>query len=172
MDKTGWPAWMRDGYALLWACEGGREWDEAVVKWTELERAYGMVNSTTPLPKRGRPEAIDKWVKGGRSAKAPEIVLDKHSKTWWSWWTGMAPSWRELDDNGRPVIGKSGPWEDLVKPGGNGLLTAMLCLVWWLGAAGEVTQEWEAAVTDVKWVLEGLAAEAKTAKYVYFIPRC
>jgi hypothetical protein len=45
-------------------------------------------------------------------------------------------------------------------------------LVWWLGAAGEVTQEWEAAVTDVKWVLEGLAAEAKTAKYVYFIPRC
>ncbi|KAJ7743540.1 hypothetical protein B0H14DRAFT_2637453 [Mycena olivaceomarginata] len=74
-DKTGWPAWMRDGYALLWACEGGREWDEAVVKWTELERAYGMVNSTTPLPKRGRPEAIDKWVKGGRSAKAPEIVL-------------------------------------------------------------------------------------------------
>jgi hypothetical protein len=47
VNNTGWPKWMSDGFHLLWDCEGGQEWDEAVVKWTELERAYGFVNSVS-----------------------------------------------------------------------------------------------------------------------------
>jgi hypothetical protein len=45
VNEAGWPTWMKEGFALLWAFKGGREWEEAVVKWTELERAYGLVNS-------------------------------------------------------------------------------------------------------------------------------
>ncbi|KAJ7736396.1 hypothetical protein B0H14DRAFT_2408355, partial [Mycena olivaceomarginata] len=155
------PIWMKNGFALLWGFKGGREWDEVVIKWTELESAYSLINSTTPLPKAGRPDAIDKWVKGGRSTKPPEIVLNKHIETWWSWWGRLAPSWRDRDERGRPVIGKQGPWESLVWPGGNGMLTAILCLGWWLEAEGDTTEDWHAAVKDVKWVLEGLLSNAK-----------
>ncbi|KAJ7803728.1 hypothetical protein B0H14DRAFT_2192681, partial [Mycena olivaceomarginata] len=155
-----WPTWMKEGFALLWVFKGGREWEEAVVKWTELERAYGLVNSV----RRTDNAAAKGWaarghrqvVKGGRSTKPLEIVLDKHIKAWWSWWAGLAPSWREQDEHGRPVIGKQGPWEVLVRPGGNGMLTAMLCLGWWLAAEGKATEDWHTAVKDVKWVLEGL----------------
>jgi hypothetical protein len=73
----------------------------------------------------------------------------------------MAPSWRERDDHGRPVIGKQGPWGALVRPGGNGMLTALLCLGWWLQKEGKPSEDWLATVKDIKWVLEGLHAEAK-----------
>ncbi|KAJ7912794.1 hypothetical protein B0H13DRAFT_1613087, partial [Mycena leptocephala] len=156
------PTWMREGFGLLWECEGGREWNEAVVKWVDLERAYGLVNSTTPLPKPGRPDAIGAWVKGGRStSKMPPIKLPKHAKDWWKWWASLAPSWRQRDDAGRPIIGGHGPWGGLVKPGGNGMLTALLCLGWWRRTEGKATEDWLAAVEDVKWVLAGLVSEAK-----------
>jgi hypothetical protein len=45
VNEAGWPTWRKEGFALLWAFKGGREWEEAVVKWTELERAYGLINS-------------------------------------------------------------------------------------------------------------------------------
>ncbi|KAJ7018020.1 hypothetical protein C8F04DRAFT_923389, partial [Mycena alexandri] len=150
------PKWMEEGFEILSACEGGPDWKAAVRKWAELERAYGFQNSTTPLPTAGRPKAIHEWVKGGRSTtrKPTKFELSEHIATWKSWWDGMAPSWRVRDASGRLLAEKEGAWGVLVKPGGNGMLTALLCLVWWLDREGKMTEEWATALKDVKWVLE------------------
>jgi hypothetical protein len=41
------------------------------------------------------------------------------------------------------------------------MLTALLCLGWWRRTEGKATEDWLAAVEDVKWVLAGLVSEAK-----------
>ncbi|KAJ7880239.1 hypothetical protein B0H14DRAFT_3434497 [Mycena olivaceomarginata] len=51
-------------------------------------------------------------------------------------------------------------------PGGNGMLTVLLPLVWWRrGEVKEVaSEEWVAAVRDVAWVLKGLLSAANNKK--------
>jgi hypothetical protein len=113
------------------------------------------------LPKPGRPEAIGTWVKGGRSTTRKPELKPEHSKDWWKWWDSMAPSWRERNESGRLIREKTGEWGVLVKPGGNGMLTALLCLGWWLQKDGKASTDWMAAILNVKWVLNGLLSAAK-----------
>ncbi|KAJ7481079.1 hypothetical protein B0H11DRAFT_1724725, partial [Mycena galericulata] len=156
------PKWAVEGLAMLSECTGGDEWDIAVRKWTELERAYGLKSSSTPLPTTGRPGAIGAWIKNGRRLnKIPLINLETHVPGWWEWWGGIAPAWRKKDAAGRPIIGGHGSWGDLVRPGGNGMLTVLLGLAWWYKTEGKTTAEWVAAVKDVAWVLGGLLSEAR-----------
>ncbi|KAJ7817568.1 hypothetical protein B0H13DRAFT_1502238, partial [Mycena leptocephala] len=148
------PKWMIEGYALLCDCDGGREWEEAVVKWTELERAYGLVHSVNDAAAKARKTGRGRDLgEGGRStSRMPPISLPQFSMDWWKWWANMAPSWRQRDEAGRPILGGHSPWGVLVKPGGNGMLTPLLCLGWWQQTEGKATDDWLAAVQDVKWV--------------------
>lgn len=80
---------------------------------------------------------------------------------WWEWWAGLQPAWRECDDRGIPVIGGSGDWNALRAPGKNGLLIVLLSLAWWREAATNATmQRWTAALADVAWVIQSMAAQA------------
>ncbi|KAJ7036477.1 hypothetical protein C8F04DRAFT_953941 [Mycena alexandri] len=163
---------MSSGFEILWGCKGGKEWDQLVVNWCKLERAYGLKNSTTPLPAAGRPQAIGDWVKGGRSTtRKPKIVLEDHIASWIAWWDGMAPDWRIRDAEGNLLREREGAWGRLVRPGGNGMLTALICLVWWLEGEGKTTERWLAAVRDANWVVEGLVREVNERYVVRHVRR-
>ncbi|KAJ7156376.1 hypothetical protein C8R46DRAFT_846704, partial [Mycena filopes] len=148
------PKWMVDGFGMLSSRDRGPEWSATILEWTRLERAYGFQHSTKPLPTAGRPKVIHEWTKGGRSTtKTPsKFVLTEHISSWRGWWDGIAPSWRVRDGNGCLLTEKEGPWGDLVRPGGNGMLTVLLCLAWWYDGEGKTTEEWVAALKEVKWV--------------------
>ncbi|KAJ7475636.1 hypothetical protein B0H11DRAFT_1640478, partial [Mycena galericulata] len=147
------PKWAAEGLAMLVECTGGKEWDGAVRKWTELERAYGLKNSITPLPTTGRPKAIAVWIKNGRRpTKIPPIDLNILVPAWWEWWGAISPPWRKKNAAGRPIIGGHGGWGDLVRPGGNGMLTVLLGLAWWYKTEGKSTADWLAGVNNVEWV--------------------
>ncbi|KAJ7840491.1 hypothetical protein B0H14DRAFT_2314042, partial [Mycena olivaceomarginata] len=130
-----------------------------VKTWTLLEEAYGFQTSTAALPSKSglRPAEVAQWIKYGQSTTR-EIQVENHEKLvkkWWEWWTSLAPEWRKKDENGRPAIGdEGGDWGALGHPGGNGMLTVLLPLVWWRrGEVKEVaSEEWVAAVRDVAWV--------------------
>ncbi|KAJ7631950.1 hypothetical protein DFH06DRAFT_1004635 [Mycena polygramma] len=148
--------------------EGVPDWDLAVRTWTLLEAAYGFQSSAATLPATPglRPSEVAQWIKHGRSITRPTEVEDHDMlvEKWWEWWSDVNPDWREKDGQGRPVIGEqSGDWGTLVHPGANGILTALLLLVWWReGETGAPTELWLAAVRDVGWVLTGLLSAART----------
>ncbi|KAJ7801520.1 hypothetical protein B0H14DRAFT_2156754, partial [Mycena olivaceomarginata] len=155
------PKWMRDGGALLEACPAGgtEDWATAVTTWALLEEAYGFQTSTAALPSKPglRPIEVAQWIKYGRSTTR-ETQVESHEKLvekWWEWWASLAPEWRKKDEEGRPAIGEeTGDWGALAHPGGNGMLTVLLPLLWWRqGETSEVASEdWATTVRDVAWV--------------------
>ncbi|KAJ7703344.1 hypothetical protein B0H14DRAFT_2305161, partial [Mycena olivaceomarginata] len=163
-DKSEWPKWMRDGSALLDACPaaGSEEWADAVRTWAQLEEAYGYQTTVSESHCAClRPAEVAQWIKYGRSTTR-ETQVENHDKLvekWWGWWTSLAPEWRKKDETGRPAISEVvGDWGVLAHPGGNGIMTVLLPLVWWRrGEKSEgPSEDWAAAVRDVLWVLKGL----------------
>ena len=69
----------------------------------------------------------------------------------------MNPSWRNRDESGRLVVGAggSGPWDTLICPGQNGLISVLACLSWWFEEEHS-SDRWREAVSDVLWVLHGI----------------
>jgi len=106
-----------------------------------------------------RPPQIEWWI--SRARKRDPVISDisKFSVSWWSWWIGLQPSWRNIEpsvgtlgDSHRVV---TGDWSCLDKPGLNGFLSVVTSLHWWgkavSGTDGVV--EWLRAVKDVHWVM-------------------
>ncbi|KAJ7693190.1 hypothetical protein B0H17DRAFT_1330545 [Mycena rosella] len=167
VDKTGWPTWMQNGHTLVSACRGDK-WDSVVETWIALEKAYGFQTSAAAMPTTDRPAEVGQWIKYGRSTTRKTIVkISMLWSNWWSWWSTLALSWREKDEEGKPVVHEDqevGDWGALVHPSGNGMLVVLLPLVWWrTEEGGDVpTDTWVAAVRNVTRVLKGLLSTAKS----------
>ncbi|KAJ7606916.1 hypothetical protein FB45DRAFT_720030, partial [Roridomyces roridus] len=99
-----------------------------------------------------RPKEITKWIGVGRS-KDPDVNMATFPADVWQWWTHINPAWRK--EGGTLVQKGSGPWDELNKPGVNGLLNVLACLRWWDAGikTAEQREEWERVVMDVHWAL-------------------
>ncbi|KAJ7142539.1 hypothetical protein C8R44DRAFT_602789 [Mycena epipterygia] len=107
---------------MLSACVGGPGWAATVLRWTELECAYSFKTGIKPIATTGRPNAVHVWMKSSRPPnKPPTLELNAFMKDWWTWWCALSPAWRVKGTEGRPVVGKHGPWGVLVHPGANGI---------------------------------------------------
>lgn len=90
----------------------------------------------------------------------------EYAASWWMWWTGIQPDWRiPGEDGARPSTDvEPGPWDDLERPGTNGMLVILLSLMWWREIATEATiHDWTEAVRDVVWVLALMVKAMKPA---------
>ena len=77
------------------------------------------------------------------------------------WWDAMNPPWRTRSD-GRLIIGGTGDWSPLFRPGKNGFVNIIASLA----PLREVTEdenEWISLLADVQWVVAQVLA-AKRAQ--------
>ncbi|KAJ7457076.1 hypothetical protein FB451DRAFT_1047773, partial [Mycena latifolia] len=137
-----------------------------------LEQAAGFEvdeGERQRLSTKKRPKQIAEWIRGGRGTKSkqtPKIKsVSKFAEEWDAWWDSIQPSWRKRDANGKRIVGGEygKDWGQMDCSGPNGCLSAAAGLYFWgLAVSGSgdesARSEWECAVQDVVWVLEGMRA--------------
>lgn len=182
LDDDGWPGWLREAFDFMEGKRLGSQFMCAIEWWTVLERAHKFetsvrlhdslssvlptdqhVSQAKGLGTDHRPPEVHHWLRvQRRNLHKPPNINDEHryGASWWQWWASLQPDWRPRDEDGRPILGGSGDWEVLTRPGRNGLLIVLLSLVWWHDAAESTRSEWEAAVKDVSWVVACMAQQA------------
>ncbi|KAH9846594.1 hypothetical protein C2E23DRAFT_872276 [Lenzites betulinus] len=155
LDDNGWPKWVREAFDHMESKGYGHAFMRVVEWWVVLEHSYKWATSTKGLGTEHRPPEVAHWLRvlRRRLDRSPTIEDDAaYAAQWWNWWTQLQPEWRQLDADGRPVIGEDGDWDSLKSPGKNGVLIVLLSLVWWREVATEQTVRlWAAALADVGW---------------------
>ncbi|KAJ7105443.1 hypothetical protein C8R43DRAFT_906590 [Mycena crocata] len=162
-------AWFSDAHTQMTAVDLGYHFNALVAAWTRVEAASKFKAGPTNLPKPGRPTQVSAWIGGGRSARSGKTKVTKvetFEKEWAVWWDSLQPSWRKRDTDGTwSVVGGYGSdgkeWGDLTQWGVNGTLSLVAGLYFWGCAVQDqptLHNRWEAAVLDVGWMLEGMAA--------------
>ncbi|KAE9388100.1 hypothetical protein BT96DRAFT_836762, partial [Gymnopus androsaceus JB14] len=148
-------------------------WKAAITNWVRLEEHYGYENPNGAkawLPSAGRPSIVGWWAQNAKTtSRMPQDKIFGNllafEGNWWKWWSAMNPGWRERDAEGRIVVGGEGEGDFAIlqKPGACGMLSVLMCLLWWHEhlEAGEDISSWEAAVEDAGWVIEQLEEEKR-----------
>lgn len=155
------PGWFSSASEMLRSESLGQTWDEAVSLWEAFETSTGFPDSRR-LPKllaRQRPSCVGDWIRRARNSSYRPTIPDPHDadKNFRSWWTNLQPTWRVSTDGS--LIRGRGSWEELRRPGINGLLSVLAALFFWGVACGGKDVQWEAALADVIWVFGEIVAE-------------
>ncbi|KAJ7846660.1 hypothetical protein B0H13DRAFT_1646553 [Mycena leptocephala] len=176
------PDWLANAIDFLTTIPLGPHFEALLEAWVRAEVAHGFDdNPTQGIPKTGRPEVLDEWIRAGRWVKSGKATakklskkkqlsfdvrdLEGYGKIWSTWWDSLQPAWRTKEADGRYSIGTEygEDWGVLAIPGQNGSLTVVAGLYFWGSARRTpasvpdgMQEEWEAAVLDVAWMLEGL----------------
>ncbi|KAJ3765050.1 hypothetical protein EV361DRAFT_803047 [Lentinula raphanica] len=175
MDKSGWPKWISDAYdALMADLASDSLWVKTIKAWTDLERNHEFSNPTGSSAtfrnaNAGRPDAVSWWFRNRKPVTRvpPDNIFGQvsdFSAQWWKWWSVINPTWRERDNTtGRLVINENddGDWSMLIRPGQCGILTVLLCLFWWRQHLTAPSEDWNAALQDVSWVIDELIQTTK-----------
>ncbi|KAL1657803.1 hypothetical protein GGF50DRAFT_132012 [Schizophyllum commune] len=165
------PEWVAANLALLNRPEFGEKYIAALSAWLNLESKHGYSanKGTTAKGSGARPDLLDKFIRGGRAPRVKKlpIVDDPRAfeKEVWQWWSGLQPSWRKMNADGRPSedreVDESGDWGILGIHGQNGLLNAVAVLCWWgIALDGRTSRSWERCLEEVTWVCEEQADAA------------
>jgi hypothetical protein len=115
----------------------------------------------TGIGTKKRPFEVSIWVKSGRRSIKPNIAnIVKYKASWQTWWQGLQPEWRLLEDGTflQEVPDTGEEWETLRRGGPNGFFVIVLALGWWAAA-----MDWKDdigllnALDDVTWVVRCMA---------------
>ncbi|KAK0474034.1 hypothetical protein EDD18DRAFT_1091409, partial [Armillaria luteobubalina] len=122
-----WPPWFTEARTYLGRFNLGPEWDRLVDLLTDVERKSGFIKSSKPLKRTFRPSQVSLWIQNARSRDpTPLDDRDAFVAAWWLWWRDVQPkSWGLAGGEGPvPASTRSddGDWEDMRRPGQNGLL--------------------------------------------------
>ncbi|KAJ7161805.1 hypothetical protein C8R43DRAFT_1123523 [Mycena crocata] len=150
------PKWVSKGRETLEAgtddWNGG--WNKLVVLWWSLETSTKFASSPrVGLPTAERPAEIPWWTSRARSGNPTISNVENFVAVFKNWWFLINPSWRQNED-GSLKLEEDGSWEELRKPGANGLLNVLICLKWWRERMDGLG--WDDVVADVTWVIECL----------------
>ncbi|KAJ7473863.1 hypothetical protein B0H11DRAFT_2429784 [Mycena galericulata] len=162
------PAWLSESIAWLTTEDLGCHYSSLLAALVKLETKYGFAEDNRgKLPAALRPAQVHSWIKGGRGKKmkgSPCINdVAAYAKVWNEWWDSLQPPWRTRDSSGHWSIGGSpgDNWDPLEAPGPNGCLSVAAALCFWgrsKSQSDELREQWDRAVQDVAWMLEGLEA--------------
>jgi hypothetical protein len=169
--------WLRETVRVLSQMELGCHYWSLLETVIRVEHRFGFAeNPHTGVGGEGRPTEIHAWIKSGRGIRqkgwydAGVTNLADYVRRWWSWWDSLQPSWRKRRaDNKWEISGEymeNCDWDSLWFPGQNGCIGIVAGLYFWgcsrnaLGGDDEWTganrEDWEMAVKDVVWMIEGL----------------
>ena len=116
------------------------------------------------LGAQSRPHIIGNWIQRARlSTYRPDIRSVKdYADNFATWWKSLQPEWRaNVDSTSAP---NNASWEDIRRPGVNGLLSVVTGLFFWgcaiqnmkVGAQPAAKKHWIKYVNDVSFVLSNL----------------
>jgi hypothetical protein len=164
------PDWFEAALLGLKDASLGDEWEVLLQSYVDLEARSGFDNprgTNRALGSRGRPSEVDWWI--GRARKRMPTIKDPTAlaRSFWAWWKGLQPSWREASDVSGPLTSAhrviNGDWAVLDRPGQNGFLSVLAVLSWWgravvvdEGSAVLLSHEWREACADVQWVMQSM----------------
>jgi len=130
----------------------GQRWMELVAVWVDFEVEEGY-KERKKLSPRGRPPIVEEWIRRARSPTWRPVIADlaKFERSFNLWWTSLQPEWR-VSSAGETAVGQDvGGWENLRKPGLNGLLSLLAALFFWglhVRDSNVDRIRWSAAVDD------------------------
>ena len=110
----------------------GQRWMELVAAWVDFEVKEGY-KEWKKLSPRGRPSVVQEWIQRARSPTWRPVIADlaKYEQAFDLWWKALQPAWR-ISSAEEPAVGQGvGGWEELRKPGLNGLLSLLAALFFW-----------------------------------------
>ena len=96
---------------------------------------------------------MEEWIRRTRSPTWRPVIanLAKFERDFGQWWTALQPEWRITAAKEIAVDQAVGGWEDLRKPGLNGLLSLVAALLFWGLHVRDSNVDhirWSAAVDD------------------------
>ncbi|KAJ7617531.1 hypothetical protein DFH06DRAFT_1012564, partial [Mycena polygramma] len=171
------PMWLRETVRVLSRVDLGCHYRSLVEALIRIEHRFGFDrNPQTGVGGTDRPAEIQLWIKAHRGIRrkasydAGVVDLAAYAKRWWRWWDSLQPAWRKRRANGQWEMSaeyrKEWEWNELAFPGQNGCISVVASLYFWgtsrsaLGGGGQWTGhargEWDRAVQDAVWTLEGL----------------
>ncbi|OJT05534.1 hypothetical protein TRAPUB_3650 [Trametes pubescens] len=159
-DMTGAPTWVQEAKTYLTSVSSEDRWLSAVNEWLQFESAMGYPNAEdSRLCVRHRPLQIRQWVqKHRRYDSLPSISqVAQYGASCQLWWSTLQPSARAKMSDGKLSRKRLGEdvWMPLRQGGCNGLFLVLISIAWWIGAAGDDTQDLRAALDmadDLVWV--------------------
>lgn len=155
------PEWFKKAFAMLSSLDCGEEWTRTLECWGRLESEAGYAGNLK-LGTKGRPDAIKDWIQRARSTTWRPTIRDP--KVFGSqvsgWWLSLQPDWR-IEEGGGFSRTLDGDFEDLRRPGINGLLSIIAGLFFWgnsLQDEARSNEAWMSVVSDVQFVLANLTS--------------
>ncbi|KAK0444175.1 hypothetical protein EV421DRAFT_1709633, partial [Armillaria borealis] len=144
----------------------GEDWERVVEALTIVEGQRGFAKAGKPLQRTDRPLQVSRWIQNARLCDPmPLGDRDVFTEAWWRWWRQIQPESRGVGEGEGPVPVASrvdtGEWDQMDKPGQNGLYSVVASLAWWgetMLHNATAREEWCVAVDDVCWALGCLAA--------------
>ncbi|KAJ7138902.1 hypothetical protein C8R46DRAFT_921821 [Mycena filopes] len=160
------PPWFINAQKGVTEVDLGCHYDALVAVWTRIEHASRFEQGPTNLSAKGRPKVVGRWVADGRQKKARTdlSVTDAaaYAVEWQAWWDALQPKWRKKGSDGKWSLdgyGDGAEWGPLYQWGVNGILNLVVSLYFWgcsiVGNDAQI-REWELAVLDVSWMMEGM----------------
>jgi hypothetical protein len=164
------PAWFRSLYERLGDANLGHQYVALVNAWVRIEQASlfedGLEDGGYNVQTELMPAMVGKWIRGKVKGRLVGSKLEEFAAEWRAWWDSLQPSWRRRGLDGAWSIdvsygGAGTQWGSLYAWGENGVVALVAGVyIWGRNAPAESVswQEWEAAVADLGWMLEGMAA--------------
>ena len=138
----------------------GSPWTQLVKTWAAFEEKSNFTEVKKLLTTR-RPDAVKAWIQRARvPAWRPQISdTAAYGAGFTLWWAALQPQWRR-SSSGEVVFSRvDGDWEDIRRPGLNGMLSVMAGLFFRGVALDEAKagcKGWKQAVSDCQVALSAL----------------
>ena len=131
---------------------------ELVKLWATFEEKEGF-EEWKKLGMKGRPAFIAEWIRYACSPTWCPSITDVPALeiSFQAWWKGLQPDWRMSGDGSTVLDKMDGDWDQLRRPGLNGIHSIIACLFYWGHKAQENTEHcvgWASAVEDCILVLK------------------
>ncbi len=142
---------------LIW----GTEWGLLIHAWLKFEQNSQFV-ANGRLGTQHRPDAVGDWIQRARpSSYHPKINdIQGYGTKFSLWWQSLQPDWRN-DDADDALPRSREDWEDIRRPGINGIMSVAAALFFWgyveRNKGESARSAWLNAVDDVVYVLNQLA---------------
>jgi hypothetical protein len=147
------PAWFSDSLAMLKSLEIPLDED-----WAELVRLWAAFEEKERFKERGKlsarhhPECIAEWQQQACFSTWQPVITNvaAFKKVFHVWWVSLQPKWRVSGKGTILTEGVEGDWENLRKPGLNGLLSTLASFFYWSKMAQKNVKQRKAWARDVE----------------------